>query len=211
MQRLRFTFARGDELKYVSHLDLARLWERALRRAGLPLAYSAGFTPHARISFALPLAVGVTGGAELVEVYFVEAVAPAEAQRRLAAQLPRGLSVLAVAEEDAAAPSLQARVRAADYVVGFPEGAPGLVEAVGALLARDSVLYERQRGGAAKKLDLRPYVESLVVGEVGGRPALTMRLRVDAAGAARPDEVLSALGLAGRPARIHRVGLHLAR
>jgi radical SAM-linked protein len=60
MQRLRITFARGKELKYISHLDLMRLWQRALRRADIPLAYSQGFSPHPRLSIAAPLAIGVT-------------------------------------------------------------------------------------------------------------------------------------------------------
>ena len=66
MHRLRLKFSRGEKLKYLSHLDLMRLWERALRRAGLPAAYSEGFSPHPRISLASPLAVGVTSRAELM-------------------------------------------------------------------------------------------------------------------------------------------------
>ncbi|MCL4464985.1 MAG: TIGR03936 family radical SAM-associated protein, partial [Chloroflexi bacterium] len=76
VQRLRVSFSRGEAAKYVSHLDLARLWERALRRARLPVAYSAGFTPHARLAFAAPLAVGITASAELVDVYLSELVPP---------------------------------------------------------------------------------------------------------------------------------------
>jgi radical SAM-linked protein len=68
MQRLRLKFGRGEDLKFLSHLDLMRLWERALRRAGLPLAYSEGFTPHPQIALAAPLLVGVTSDAELMDV-----------------------------------------------------------------------------------------------------------------------------------------------
>ena len=68
MQRLRVTFSRGEELKYLSHLDVMRLWERALRRADLPLAYSQGFSPHAKISIAAPLPLGVTGERELMDI-----------------------------------------------------------------------------------------------------------------------------------------------
>ena len=60
MLRLRIKFSRGEQLKFLSHLDLMRLWERALRRAGINPAYSEGFSPHPRISLAAPLAVGVT-------------------------------------------------------------------------------------------------------------------------------------------------------
>src|SRR4030042_1136628 len=76
MQRLRLKFSRGQELKFLSHLDLMRLWERALRRAGLPLAYSEGFTPHPQIALAAPLLVGVTSDAELMDVSLSRWVSP---------------------------------------------------------------------------------------------------------------------------------------
>jgi len=68
MQRLRIKFSRGEEIKYISHLDLMRCWERALKRADVPLMYSEGFSPHPRISLAAPLALGVTSEAELMDI-----------------------------------------------------------------------------------------------------------------------------------------------
>ncbi|KPK23033.1 MAG: hypothetical protein AMJ70_04475, partial [Dehalococcoidia bacterium SG8_51_3] len=68
MQRLRIKYCRGEELKYISHLDIMRLWQRALNRAGISLAYSEGFHPHPKISLAAPLAIGVTSEAELMDV-----------------------------------------------------------------------------------------------------------------------------------------------
>jgi len=67
-QRLRITFAKGETLKYISHLDLARAWERALRRAGVPLAYSQGFNPRPKMAFAAALPVGYTATAEMVDI-----------------------------------------------------------------------------------------------------------------------------------------------
>ena len=173
MQRLRFTYARGDDGQYISHLDMARLWERALRRARLPIAYSQGFTPHARISFAAPLAVGVTADAELVDLFLVEPLAPAEARERLAAQLPPGLALTEALEVDLATPSVQSLVRGAVYVAEFGEVVPELAERTAAFLACDAVPYERRREGKVKRIDLRPFVE-----ESGGRRS---GRRVDAA------------------------------
>ena len=68
IQRLRVKFGRGRKLKYISHLDLMRLWERGLRRAGVPVAYSEGFNPRPRLSFASPLAVGTTSESELLDI-----------------------------------------------------------------------------------------------------------------------------------------------
>ena len=69
LQRLRVTFTRGEEMKYITHLDLMRFWERALRRAELPVAYSEGFSPHAQIALAAPLPVGTTSDCELMDVF----------------------------------------------------------------------------------------------------------------------------------------------
>ena len=69
MNRLRVKFKRGLEVKLISHLDIIRLWHRALRRAGVELAYSEGFSPHPKISLAAPLALGVTSQAELMDVF----------------------------------------------------------------------------------------------------------------------------------------------
>ncbi|MCL2281064.1 MAG: TIGR03936 family radical SAM-associated protein, partial [Dehalococcoidia bacterium] len=72
MNRLRIRFRRGEEIKYISHLDLIRVWMRAFRRAGVELAYSEGFNPHPRLSLAAPLALGVIGLSELIDVYTVK-------------------------------------------------------------------------------------------------------------------------------------------
>lgn len=209
-QRLRFTFSRGEESQYTSHLDLARVWERAVRRARLPLAFSQGYTPHARLAFAAPLAVGTTSAAELVDLYLSEPVAPEEARERLAAQMPPGIRLETVAEIVGADPSLQSQVRAAEYEARFEGEVPGLAEAAAALLARASVPFVRRRQGKSKTLDLRPYVEALEASVEGEHSGLRLLLRVDEAGSVRPDEVLVALGLGGRPVRLHRTRLLLA-
>ena len=94
MQRLRLKFSRGEELKFLSHLDLMRLWERAIRRAGLPLAYSEGFTPHPQIALAAPLSVGVTSQAELMDVVLSRWVPPQSFTAQIEEQLPRGIELL---------------------------------------------------------------------------------------------------------------------
>jgi len=126
-QRLRITFARGDDMKFVTHLDMMRFWERALRRAGIPVAYSEGFSPHAQISLAAPLAVGTTSDAELMDAFLAEPMQPKRLLAALAEQLPRGISLAAAQEVGLALPALQAAVRFAEYVVDVdlsrPEGA----------------------------------------------------------------------------------------
>src|SRR3712207_8065167 len=89
-QRLRVTFARGDLLRYITHLDLMRAWERALKRAGLPLAYSEGFTRHPQLQLAAPLPVGATAEGELMDVFLAEPLPPATFAARLEPQTPPG-------------------------------------------------------------------------------------------------------------------------
>src|SRR4030042_929087 len=110
MQRLRLRFSRGDEVKYVSHLDLMRLWERALRRAGIALAYSEGFSPHPRLSLAAPLPLGVTSEAELMDVFCTKWVSPHFLATAVSRQLPPGMEILQVQQVALTQPSLQSLV-----------------------------------------------------------------------------------------------------
>src|SRR5688500_7774877 len=90
VERVRLTFSKEGALRYIGHLDLVRMWERACRRAKLPLAYTLGFTPHPRLTLAAPLALGVTSAAELMDVYLREALPAGEVAERVGPQLPAG-------------------------------------------------------------------------------------------------------------------------
>lgn len=210
VQRLRITFGRGDVLRYITHLDLMRAFERALKRAALPVAYSEGFTPHPQIALAAPLPVGATAEGELLDVFMEEAISPEAVRARLAAQLPPGLSVNAVEEIPLTVPSLQSLVREWSWRVDFPAGtdASVLTARVDALLARDSIPWELRREKETKAYDLRPLLLELRAGTEGAHPALTMRLPAEAG--ARPEQVVAAMGYDPREIRIHRLALLLA-
>ena len=120
-QRLRMTFGRSDDMKYISHLDMMRFWERALRRAEIPVSYSEGFSPHAQISLAAPLAVGTTSEAELMDVFLDKPMAPKQLIQQVTQQLPAGITIIAAQEVGLALPSLQADIRFAEYVVDIEE------------------------------------------------------------------------------------------
>ena len=197
-KRLRITFEKGEALKYISHLDLARTWERVFRRAGLPVAYSQGFNPRPRFQVAAALPVGVTGRAELLDVWLTEPVGSLEALSRLRAVLPRGLVAVDSVDVDLRSPSLQSQMRAADYraTVYSPEPVETIHNRVRALLDMPSVPRRRQHKGKWQSYDLRPFVQSVVV-ESGeeGEHILTMRLQASPGGAGRADEVLDVLDL----------------
>jgi radical SAM-linked protein len=197
-QRIRLTFSRGEELKYLSHLDLMRLWERALRRADLPLARTEGFNPHPRLAIASPLAVGFTAQAELMDLFLAEPVAPDDLDRRVRPQLPTGIGLVAVAQVALTLPALPAQVRAAVYLVSFrkDDGDTALRDRIAALLAAESLPRERARENRTIHYDLRPLVEELrLVGEGDRSVQVEMRLRSDSSGTGRPDEVARQLGV----------------
>lgn len=112
-------------MKYITHLDMMRFWERALRRAGLPVAYSEGFSPHPQIAMAAPLAVGTTGDAELMDVFMSEAIPPRRVIADVTAQLPAGVTVRSVVEVGMTLPAMQADVRFAEYEVDIATGVAG--------------------------------------------------------------------------------------
>jgi radical SAM-linked protein len=211
VQRLRVRFSRDERVKYITHLDLMRLWERALRRAKIDLAYSEGFTPHPRLSLAAPLAVGVTSSAELLDLFLSSRISPLELTRRVSPQLPAGVEVLEVQEVGLRAPSAQSEVRWAEYCVRLDPSLPDerLREAIDAFLAAESLPWEHQRDKDTRKYDIRALVHNLWLERDGDGPAVGMRLRADSGGSGRPEQVIAAMGLP-EPVRIHRTKIVLA-
>jgi radical SAM-linked protein len=197
-QRLRLQFAKGERLRWISHLDLSRTWERIFRRAEFPLAYSQGYSPRPRFQIAAALPVGVTGQAEYVDVWLTEILAPGEVLIRLQPALPDGLTVGHAEEVELRAPSLQSQMRAADYqaVVQSQEEVEAVRTRIQALLEAATLPRQRHHKGRLQTYDLRPLVQSLSVAPGGaGELVLTMRLQASPEGAGRPDEVLEVLGL----------------
>lgn len=210
MNRLRVRFRRGDSVKFISHLDIIRLWHRALRRAGIDIAYSEGFNPHPRISLAAPLALGVTSEAELMDIFTNRHISPHSFTSLLERQLPPGIEILQVCLVAPTMPALQSQVRFAEYNVDVAGKADDVTAAIASLLAKESLLWQHQRDTGTRSYDLRPLVDDLWLGEWrNGGGAIGMRLRCDSNGSGRPEQVVKALGL-GEPGAIHRTRLILA-
>jgi len=208
-QRLRVTFAKGEEVKYISHLDLMRLWERALRRAEVPLLHSQGYNPRPKISFASPLPVGITGQREILDVMLERPLAPLDFATAVNRRLPVGVTLVEVQEVYATLPALQTQVQGAEYLatVAVSEDTSQLEGRIASLLGSDQL--PRQRRG--REYDLRPLVDELwlEMQEVD-HYVLGMRLRAGEQGTGRPDEVLDELGLANQVKSITRTRLHFS-
>jgi len=207
VQRLRITFTRGEEVKYITHLDLMRFWERALRRAGIPLAYSQGFSPSPRLALAAPLPVGVTSSGELMDVYLSQRVTAHHFIKAVSQQLPAGIAIREVREVGLGLPSLQSQVRWSEYEMDLPTDRSGeeVQEALTRLLAAESLPWQHQRDKEVRRYDLRSLVHDLWLESLGdGLCTLGMRLRTDSQASGRSEQVAAALGFSQPPLRIHR-------
>ncbi|MDE2965907.1 MAG: TIGR03936 family radical SAM-associated protein [Chloroflexota bacterium] len=213
VQRLQIRFAAQGPLRYISHLDLMRVWERVFKRAGLPLATSHGFSPRPKIALAAPLAVGVTSDAELLDVLLTERVDAGETMLSLNGELTPGLRVIELREGPLKQSSLQSMLRAACYVVDAHDSRSHAEwqAAIVRLLAADEIPWSHQRGKETKSYDLRPLILKIsLIGIADGVATLSMRLRNDERGAGRPEQVMLALGATEEPTRIHRTAIELA-
>jgi radical SAM-linked protein len=197
MQRLRIRFSRGEELKFISHLDIMRLWQRALQRAEIPLAYSEGFSPHPRLSLAAPLAVGVTSQAELMDVFCSKWVSPHVFSSALSQQLPAGIEIVQVSSVAPTLPSLQSQVGYAEYEVKLEteKDQPGVEAALASLLAAEQLPWHHERDTGTRNYDLRALIDDLwLTSWRQGSCTIGMRLRCDSGGSGRPEQVAAALG-----------------
>jgi radical SAM-linked protein len=212
MQRLRVKFSRGEEVKFISHLDIMRLWQRAFIRAGLPLAYSEGFNPHPRLSLAAPLALGVTSEAELMDVMLSRWSSPHSFSSVVSRQLPQGIEVKQVLSVPPNLPSLQSQVRFAVYRVGlFTEKTQDdIQDAIAALLARKELPWQHRRDTGVRRYDIRTLIDEIRFIDLSeGYCNIDMKLRCDSGGSGRPEQVAAAIGFDEYPRAIHRTGLIL--
>jgi len=210
MHRLRLKFGRGPQLKFLSHLDLMRLWERVFRRSGVDLAYSEGFSPHPRISLAAPLALSVTSKAELMDIFLNRRTTPDNFLQKVAPQLPDGISIIDIQPVSLEAPSLQSRLRFAEYEVQVEsqQVTMDIEGSLKSLLALDTLPWHHTRDTGERFYDLRTLLDDLwVVGEKEAVHTIGMRLRCDSSGSGRPEQVIKALGISGRPSSIERTKL----
>lgn len=197
-RRFYIAFSRGRALRFLSHLDMMRLWERALRRAQLPPRYSQGYHPHPRLSLALPLAVGMTADEEWLEAELGAAVLPEEVHRRLAGQLPPGLALLRVQEAPWRASPLAGRVQGGEYQVEIKDPPPraALLEQVGRFLSSETWPVQEEHKGRQRTVDLRRgVIEAEVEAWASARARVRLLLRHGPQGGARPETVVRAWGV----------------
>ena len=207
-QRFRVWFRKGERVRYISHLDVLRAWERAIRRTGLPLSYSQGFTPHPKIAFASPLPLGFIGECEIMDVTLDERVDVDDFRARLKPESSDDLAVVDIAEVALSVPAPQAALLWADYRVDVTGiGLADANEAISAFLARTDFPWTEERKDKAKTYNLRSAVASLSAHAAGDAVRLDMRLQADQEMTARPEQVVAAVFPGAAAGVYSRVGL----
>ncbi len=208
--RLRIVFAKKKQVKYISHLDLNLAWERALRRAQIPLAYSQGFNPRPKMQFASGLPLGTTGTAEILDIIVLNHINPQDALAQIKPVLPMGIGIDAVEEVPLKLPALQALLRQAEYrvIVETDVSADELAKRIDDLLAAEKIIQIRKRRKKQEEFDLRPMLHKLHLASVAeGDMHILMRLTAGQFGNLRPEAVLKALNLEDNWADIERTQL----
>ena len=208
-QRLRITFGKSGSLKYTSNLDVAKIWERVLRRAELPILYTQGFNTRPRIQLAMPLPLGITSECEILDISLRQRIDfdQSELRQQLLSVSPPGLSILAIDDLDLRAATLHSLIESAEYRIRFLDTMDPacLRQKIDDILNRDKIIIDRVRRRKRSVMDIRPLILDLYLEDSGD---LIAHLSVGDRGNLRPDQVLELMDLQGTHLDVHRYRLH---
>ena len=205
--RYRVTFCKQGSLRYTSHLDIARLWERVLRRARIPLIYSQGFNPRPKMQLAAALPLGFDSSSEIIDIWVDDEISDLHETVKLIQEMsPPGLITTSIEPVDLKLPALQAVTRAARYRVALDKkDVSALQVSVEQLLAKNEIVRERRE----KEYDLRPLVADITVfrDQEGSAWLEIETVLSQKLGTGRPDEVLEELGVDASSVRVTRTAI----
>ena len=202
--RIRVKFAKTEPMRFTSHLDLYRAWERLLRRAGgVQLVFSQGYNPRPKLQLASPLPLGITSRAEIIDFWLIDGPDDLEIMTsELIQAQPPGIEIISVEFVDPSAPPLQKKVIAAQYEITLLDQIPHIDQTIESLLNSETII--RQRRG--KSYDLRPLILELRVNDKD-TDIIQMRLSAQEGSTGRPEEVLLALEIQPENTTIERTNL----
>lgn len=190
--KVRIKFSKEGPVKFLGHLDTMRYFQKAIRRAQIPVAFSGGYSPHMIMSFASPLGVGVESMGEYFDMELAETMPTAKITARLNEVMCEGFSVLhTVQVEDGKASKAMSLVAAADYLVTFREGKEPEIswkERVEEFLAQPQILIEKKTKRSEKQVDIRPFIYRMEIREHG----LFLMLASASANYTKPEQVMEA-------------------
>ena len=197
--RYRVRFEKDMEVRFTSHLDLHRMWERTCRRASLPLVYSQGFNPRPKLNLASALPLGFSSKDELLDLWLQDHLPLVRIETALRSNVPPGIHIIEVTKIDERERSLQSQVCAATYEVNIPDHEALEIEGeINRIITSSEIIRERR----GKRYDLRPLIEDLLFSTADEHDTkLVMTLTAKEGATGRPEEVCAELGL--DPSRVH--------
>ncbi|HEY9059765.1 MAG TPA: TIGR03936 family radical SAM-associated protein [Pseudobacteroides sp.] len=164
MNSIRVKFIRGEEVKYISHLDMMKLFERAARRGNIPISYSQGFNPHPNMVFGLPLSVGVTSESEYADFELLNPIEPSEFSKLYNGNLPDGLKITEAMDKTTKS-NIMATIAAADYEILVASNKKHdmdyINDVVGNIMSKDGIFVSKESKRSKKDVDIRPMIYSL--------------------------------------------------
>ena len=191
--KVRIKFTKEGPMKFVGHLDTMRYFQKAIRRAELPIAFSGGYSPHMIMSFAAPLGVGVTSTGEYFDMELTQTLPTDEICQRLDAQMVEGVKVLSARQvEDGKASKAMSLVAAADYLVEFRQGKAPHKEwktQISAFLKQPEILVTKETKKGEKQIDIRPFIYKM---ELKENDRIFLNLASASANYTKPDAVMDA-------------------
>lgn len=198
MAKLRLAITKGEEIRYISHLDYSRTMERAIRRANMPVAYSEGFNPHMKVAYASALAVGVTSEAEYADVELTEEVPVDRFVSELSHQLPAGIELKQACYMGTKTAALMAVVNLAIYEITVPLTEGALPAAAETSISRfnddNSVIYVKETPKGRREINIKDFLpEKITMAVVDGKIMLNLTIKITPTGSIKPGEVLAAL------------------
>ena len=207
-QRLHIYFGKYDALIYTSNLDVAKTWERVLRRANLPILYSQGFNTRPRIVLASALPLGISSECEILDVSMRESIELEGLSERIQATSPSGLRINKIVEVPIRSATLPTRVRSSEYRIHFedPIDLTALQQRIDRLMASETLFKLKDIKDRPSNTNVRPLVYDLHIDEKGD---LIAHLSVGDRGNLRPDEILNQLGMGDAVVSIHRYQLYI--
>lgn len=214
VQRMRIRFSKFGPTRFISHLDVARTWERALNRAKIPMAYSQGFNRRPRMSFATATPLGTTSDCEFVDIWTKELLDPAETGAIISEKMAPGIKILEINEVPIVGKKLQVITIDSTFEITITEEVDRdeLKQKVADLLAADEIIRERVVKKKVKKFDLRPMVYDLQLDLSDDQAVMLIaRLALEPSNTGRVDQVMFHLELDPLDARIHRKHVSLIK
>lgn len=212
--KVRIKWSKGEEVRFTSHLDVIRMFERAIRRSGIPIAYSFGFHPHLKIAFGPPLPLGFISDSEYLDVQLEKPYAE-EVFRKLSKALPSGFKLLEAKSIFGKTQSLSSVINAASYIVSLDKPLEQVEKTIKEILNKKNLMIRRAQKDESKVVDIRYNIFKLECEVINETVFLKMLVRIEGGDYARPEEILAwGLGLSDEEIKskiIKRDGLYVIR